>query len=352
MGKAKPFFIFMTCMVVLVFASETYRGPLLPGYAPLKAVLMANPITGPASDDPDRQPLYIALSVLWEGEHLEPHNLRAIRDFRRKFSSIPLIHFINPAYFARDPGARKVNRAKINSIIRAGDETGLHLVPWKSLVRGAGLKFKGSPTFWGYQLPASWCRQDCGKEVLLSAYGPDQIRSLLNHHMDLMQEHGFGRPRVLHAAGWMATPGVLEGIAAAGLRYDLSGVTPATFRRRLQWYPLYQKMESIWQDQAFRAPGIVDTRQGSVIQVSHISALADYLSADEILEAWNLLEADWAANPRRPLVFHLSFHQETAMQYLPRVSSALQRIFARAQNSSMAVRVLPLPLNARTLVMQ
>ncbi len=123
--------------------------------------------------------VHVSISVDWEGRDLSAINLNAFRAYREAHPDVPLTHFLNAAYFTKlDANANKV-QADIRKALRPGDELGLHIHPWKSLVEAAGVKFRTEPTIWGKDRPMRGSTfigvsgKDAEKGALLTLVSPD-----------------------------------------------------------------------------------------------------------------------------------------------------------------------------------
>ena len=60
-------------------------------------------------------------------------------------------------------------------------------------------------------------------------------------------------------------------------------------------------------------------------------ALADYVSADQMVATFEANKAEWLRDRRKNVVVSIGFHQETAAQYLPQLEAALERMYAIAE---------------------
>jgi phosphotransferase system HPr-like phosphotransfer protein len=132
-----------------------------------------------ACSTPTTPRVHVSISVDWEGRDLSAINLNAFRTLRKAHPNVPLTHFLNAAYFTkRDANATRV-QADIRRALRPGDELGLHIHPWKTLVEAAGVKFRTEPTIWGKGRPMRRSTymgisgKDAKNGALLSVVTPD-----------------------------------------------------------------------------------------------------------------------------------------------------------------------------------
>src|SRR3989442_5909620 len=111
----------------------------------------------------------------------------------------------------------------------AGDEIALHLHMWTDYVRAAGLVPRTVP---------SWAGRLDGYDVPMTAFNEIETRTLLDHALRLMADHGLSRPLTFRAGGDFANAENLRAVAAAGFVADCTAV-PAGAVRRLPrpWAP-------------------------------------------------------------------------------------------------------------------
>ena len=91
--------------------------------------------------------LTMVMTVDWEGDSISLENIDAIKKFRNAHPEIPILHFLNPAYYTKKGADASIINSQINSILTPKDELGLHIHAWKSLVEYCGLTYQGSPVF-------------------------------------------------------------------------------------------------------------------------------------------------------------------------------------------------------------
>jgi hypothetical protein len=210
---------------------------------------------------------------------------------------------------------------------------GLHIHGWKSLFEKSGVEFRSSPTFWGTGSVALPCPDDCGHEVPISAYSESELRKVVRTSLDVLERQGFGRPTTFRAGGWLATPTVQNAIRAEGLTTDSSAVPAQFLQPRLGSKPLYAWVRELWpQLTPTTQPFVLHTTQGDLKELPDNGALADYMSADQMIAVFRQGMAYADAHPGQSALVHIGFHQETAAQYLPRVRQALQVIQAELAN--------------------
>ena len=94
---------------------------------------------------PNDAKIYLTISVDWEGRDLDLSNLKVMEEFRNEHPQLPILHFLNAAYFTKtNADSEEVNR-KIRSGLRDQDELGLHIHAWKSIVEASGVSYRHMP---------------------------------------------------------------------------------------------------------------------------------------------------------------------------------------------------------------
>ena len=288
-----------------------------------------------------RLPIKITISVDWEGDRLLEENLQAMRDFRNAYPDIPLVHFLNAAYFTKNDGRTAAEvRDKIRSVLRPGDEFGLHIHAWKNLVEAAGVKYREGPTFWGTteSLPRLG---EPGHDIPISAYTVDELRKLISFSVNTLRENGFTGIKSFRAGGWVGAPNVLEALVREGITADSSEVPREHIFDQLAKYPIYEHVGNIWgESHVTAAPHVIETPAGPITEFPDNGGLADYVDAATMLSVFKTNMA--ASKPGTEVRLHYGFHQETAAKYLVHVSEGLELI--RREAAKLKAPIQPLTL--------
>jgi hypothetical protein len=289
-------------------------------------------------------PIRLFVTLVWEGRDLQDFNLEALRRFRDQFAGIQVVHFVSPAYFTH-PGAdaARVKQA-LRSVMRPGDKLGVEIAAWHSVVERAGVIFRGSPTFWGYEMRAADCKVDCGSDVPLNVYPQAEVARIARASLDILQAQGFGRPAATLTAGWVATPQVLDAYAQNDVRYDFSAVAPELLARRLAGFPLYQWVRGLWPSVTpSTQPYVLPSVATGLTEIPQSLAAADYLLGKDLPAIFKEYVERLRREPNRDLTFQIALYQETARQMLPIVTSSLQSIFAYATEQSISLQPFDVP---------
>ena len=298
---------------------------------PVSKTLVAAPATVTAATGPG---IRVVVSVDWEGRELSSTNLTAMSNFRKSFPTIPLVQFLNAAYYTK-PGAVA---STVTSSIKRGllpiDELGLHVHGWRSLVQASNVAFRNSPTFWGEPLDETDCAWDCGHEINISAYSTTELRTILAYSVDTLARNGFGRATSFRTGGWMGASNVRAALVAQGFVYDHSAVATKFIAGELSGLPILTWAQGLWPTvNQSTQPYTISTSYGPLTEIADNGALADYVTAAEMTAVFDAAVAAYKKNPTRPQVVSIGFHQETAATYLTRVSSALKNFIAHAKTA-------------------
>jgi len=286
--------------------------------------------------------IFITISVDWEGRDLDQRNLTAMSSFRQRFRTLPLLHFLNAAYFTRPYQDAAKAREKILSVMRPVDETGLHIHSWKSLVEASGVDYrhypKWTPRIYHESQVLSCAYSDCGHEVPLWAYSSAEIRKIVRFSKDMLVRKGFDSPVSFRAGGWMADTKVLEVIASEGFRFDSSSVPTVLFGNQLNGYAIPGWAEQLWPGMSPASqPWPIFYGDQTLIEMPDNGCLSDYMTGEEMVKVFQKNRELWESRPDQDVYIHFGFHQETAQYYLERLIYALDRILNEAKSDNLPV---------------
>lgn len=269
----------------------------------------------------------IVVSVDWEGRELATTNLDAMKAFRTANPDVPLVQFLNAAYFFKPGADPKTTSAKMASVLRPSDELGLHIHGWKRLFEASGVTFRSSSTFWGTPIDLASCSFDCGHEVPISLYNTAELQRVMRTSKTTLAANGFPLAKSFRAGGWMASPSVREALTAEGFTVDSSAANVPFLADELVGLPVVGWLRNLWGSIGTTSqPYTISTRAGALKEIPDNGALADYVTSAEMVSVFQAHKARWKSAPTRNTVMSIGFHQETAKNYLPRVTSAIREI--------------------------
>ncbi len=287
----------------------------------------------------------IVVSVDWEGRDLAPENIQAMQTFRKDYPQIPLQHFLNAAYFTKPQVDAVQVAATMRSVLRPGDEEALHIHPWRSLAKAAGVNFRTEPAFRGY-LDLSKCDPDCGHDVNLASYSEDELRKWIRTSISILTQQGFARPKSFRAGAWMAEARTFRALAAEGIVLDSSGTYAEFLKERWGHSLLYPVVGKIWASiTPTSQPYTLEPLPGkTLVELPDNGCLADYTPAESILDTFQKNVALWKQDPSRDVYVAIGFHQETAQKYIERIRQGIDLIKAQAEKEKLPVEFVVPPL--------
>lgn len=270
--------------------------------------------------------IYVTVTVDWEGETLEDRNITAMQLFRTTFPTVPITHFICPAYFSRVSSyvdillmSRKISSVLANQI----DEIALHIHCWYSFMQRAIGRYDTTPT-WnrdngpGTGVPYNPPKQekDYGHDVPLGWYSQEEIRRAIVTGIQLLQDTPIrktGEIESFRCGGWMAGDKVLNALRAVKFKYEASAAPGRYFRMVIApeddipldyWIPLIwsgdhkvalptylaNSLRQVAYPEGITGlyPNEVTTpisqpaNMNTLIQIPDTAALADYVSPDTL----------------------------------------------------------------------
>lgn len=288
----------------------------------------------------------IVVSVDWEGDDLLAQNLNAMKAFRSDYPAIPLQHFLNAAYYTKSGAVARNVTQKIQSVLRPGDEHGLHVHAWRTLVTAAGVRFRTSPSFVEGTVDLNQCNPDCGNDVALVAYTEAELKKIFNFSVQTLVNQGFDRARSFRAGGWMANNRVLSALADSGFTLDSSATYAPYLEEAWSDYNLYSFVSQLWPDSMPTSqPYVYQAKSGATItELPNNGSLADYVTGADILKAFRSNAALLQTNPANDVYLSIGFHQETAADYLPALRSGIDQIVTYAKAQGIAYEFVVAPL--------
>lgn len=278
-----------------------------------------------------RKEIDVIVSVDWEGEDLTDQNLEAMAEFRRAYPQIPLVQFLNAAYYTKPAADAQETTARIRSVLSPCDEIGLHIHGWQDLFeaafRSAGLtssRYRNQPAFWtDNSLPVDG---RYGHDVPIKEYSEEELQAVVRFSVQVLRQNGFHQPITsFRAGGWMAGDNVLNAIAREGFTIDSSAIAPFFLQERINGSPLFAYVNELWGEGGLRPT--TDTTAPYMILPGLVEVpgalFADYVT-DNYLHS--IMEHLLKSSPLERPILHLSFHEETAARFLGTLRLILQRM--------------------------
>jgi hypothetical protein len=275
------------------------------------------------------QKIHLIISVDWEGFSLDESNLEAFRRFRNDYPEVKIVHFLNAAYFYTPGVDPEIIKNKIRSVIRPGDELGLHIHALETLLTEAGVSYREGETFWGRSEsePINGVR---GHDLPLTMFTQDEVRKLIKQSVSTLHQYGFNNLKSFRAGGWAASKEVLNALVLEGFKIDSSAVSSDIVKLVTgKDSPLYKNIvHKLWPEISVRStePYEIKTENGSIIEIPNNFGLADYLSGRGLYVQFEKLMNSIEFSEDKPIIVHYGFHQETAQMYLGEVRRAIESL--------------------------
>ncbi len=273
--------------------------------------------------------MVVSVSVDWEGAYFDEDALAALTRFRDDNPGVPVTHFVCPAYYTKPDAVPDDVTYFLRPQVHAGDEVGIHLHAWNSLVQAAHVPVRTGRSYLTDDGRLMDFEGDAGFDLDPTVYTVTELRSILAASRGLLETAGFKVAPVFRAGGWLAGPNVLEAARAEGFTID-SSATDSTWigegDSSTGFEVLTGRVAELWPKVDRRTqPFSIETPAGAIFEVPDSGAMADHMSKEEMED-----HVQWAvAQPRRPIFVHLGVHAETAHNYAALLSSALANLRRR-----------------------
>jgi hypothetical protein len=312
--------------------------------------------------------LKVVISVDWEGRELV--GLEDMRKFRDNHPNVPLTQYLNAAYFTKKGADPEDVATKIKSVLRPGDEHGLHVHAWKSLFEASGVTYHNGTTYFGRDSSLDDCTVDCGQAVMLNSYSSDELRKVVRFSTDTLVSHGFTRPVSFRAGGFIADKGVLEAVAAEGFLRDSSPIQATIFDAdakgyleildpngsddMINWAATERTLWPFYDNES--QPSRKTLSQGSLLEIPFNGTMVDYHAItnpgtffgwtgappDDLPTMESMLAVYHACRPLvsadSETVMTFGFHQETAPQYLAALGHFLDLLDLEASGDKITIK--------------
>jgi len=270
----------------------------------------------------------------WEGRDLDPKNLEALKEFRKDYPDIAILHFLNAAYFTKQDADYGQVRESIESVFLNIDELGLHIHGWKSQFEACGIKFINTPSFNNGGEVESKEGEDIGHDIPISEYSVDELVKVIQHSKNIFIENDWGTPTSFRAGGWDAKDNVLEALIREGFFADHSAVPTVFLKDKRVSNVLHDWLVPIWEGTEITSrPYLI---KDEIWEFPNNGCLADYMEGKDMLEVAKANHELDGVN-----FVSIGLHQETAEKCLPRIRDAIELI----NGSDMKVEWSMFPLN-------
>jgi len=257
-------------------------------------------------------PYYVLVSTDYDFSDPGTYAVGYMDWLHRDHPGMQITHFWAP-YTYTDPAVTEARRTELDTWIRAqrdtfGDEIALHIHPYCNFVEDAGVTCITDQS-------TVYPTDDTGYTIKLSAYGHDDMSTLLQHAIDLFGQRQLGRPTTFRAGGWTADLETLRALADNGFVADTSALNWARIEEwqgkelytwnMTHWAPIDDTSQPYWPS----ASDVLSSTPApdlTLLEVPDNGVMIDYVTLEEMT---GLFDANWdgAALPApRPLM--MGFH--------------------------------------------
>lgn len=163
-------------------------------------------------------PLYVILTVDWEGSDTENYQLSKLTELSEKHYNMPLTHFFNPRiYITESIPTSRVDYLTSWVLERQliGDEIGLHLHMNYEVVKAADVEVIKQPKWTDFL--------ETGHDVPCSEYSKEDFSKILSWSKTTFTQNGLPVPTSFRAGGWFADLSTLQALEENGFNIDSSG---------------------------------------------------------------------------------------------------------------------------------
>lgn len=278
--------------------------------------------------------IYGIMTVDWEGRDLEFSNLLAFKNFRNKFPHIPIIQFLNAAYYTKKNADFDLINKNIHKTLLPIDIYGLHIHCWKSLLLQSDVSYKNTLSF-AHQTPLipESLDEDTGHDIPLSLYSQDEIKKMIQKSLEILKSQDFKIGEYFRAGGWFADENVLQAIKSFGFLLDSSALPLHLIYNKRKNNILYESLTPLWKKtQIHDRPYYI---LENLIEWPNNACLADYMEPEETFNIFKELKILHDKNPELNYFLTMGFHQETAEKFLPRVEGAVNLIEALVKKENL-----------------
>jgi hypothetical protein len=247
------------------------------------------------------RPYYVLVSTDYDFSDPGKQAVLLMDSLHTNHPGMVITHFWAP-YTYTDPNVTAARRDELDVWIKKQhdelhDEIGLHIHPWCNFVTTAGI---ACITDQSTVYPMG---DTSGYTIKLSAYGHDQMSTLLQRAAAIFGERGLGTPVTFRAGGWTADESTLQALDDNGYVADTSALNWAKIE---EWNgkELYTWTQTHWSQigdtsQPYN-PSTTDPQTSTpgsnlrMLEVPDNGVMIDYVSLDEMT---GLFDANWDGEP-------------------------------------------------------
>ena len=277
-------------------------------------------------------PMYVTVSNDWENPVSEDFdsNLVLARILHQRHPDLVITYFVGP-YFFTDPRVPEERRQWIASFLREmrdeyGDEIGLHIHPWCSLVQTAGITCKTDGSF------NDGAPDTTGYAISCLRYSEAEFTTLLRTTDSIFLHYELDKPTSFRAGAWMCGPPMLGALAATGFTVDASGCNIGRLDE-LAGSMMVDLLTPLWPNSSDTSqPYYPSVNSGAaftpsalpILEVPDNGTLADYVTGAEMIDIFNRNRSRSALS--KPRMCSIGYHVDNLNAFSDRIERALAHI--------------------------
>jgi hypothetical protein len=273
--------------------------------------------------EPAKPSVVMSVSIDWEGAFLDEEALAALTRFRTDNPDLHVTHFICPAYYTKPQAVAADVTAALRAQIHPGDEVGVHLHAWNSLVQAAGVPVRPGSSFLTADGRLMEFDGDAGFDLDPTVYTVSELRSILSTSRRLLESAGLKVAPIFRVGGWLGTRSVLEAARAEGFTVDASAIDPTWLGDAAgeeEFQQLAVRLKDVWPKvDRTTQPYLIETAAGQLLEVPDSAGMADQVASDEVED--HVQRA--ARQARQPVFVHVGLVAETADEHADDLTNAL-----------------------------
>ncbi len=300
--------------------------------------LWASP--GMPSSPATNSPHYMNVNLIWTGNPLTGPNLDAIREFRKKFAEVSMIHFVNPVYFIGDDKTK--NLELIKSVVQPQDQYAMYLMPHEAMLGKLGIALRYSPNLWGGE---SDCTEVCARSVSLESFNEGELNQMIDFGKVTLESTLGTKIQAFMSHDWNSSEKLAQILESHQFHYSFNAIPPDHVKNRLEGFPVYSYVKDRWGKISSETP-VFREKSSPITYVPQTGGAIDYVNANDLKAIFTkLAKANSSAQTRAPQVFTMSAFSDTFVHNRSRLAKAMQLVQAEIKNLKTNTQYLPNPLN-------
>jgi hypothetical protein len=204
-----------------------------------------------------REGIEIVPVAVWLGQFERASQADSLREIRAAFPGLRMAHAVDAAHIVRSDESRQRFQTEFSQGADPSDDVLMHLAPWKSLTRVAGVPFKFEPTAMGSPISDMECAIDCGLDLSFRAFTPVEAKAVMASARKALFDSGFGDPKAVYFDEGIVDSKTRATAFQVGLAQDWSGAELTQFKDIMGRLPVFIQNEQNLQEHPWQNLGEV-----------------------------------------------------------------------------------------------